>query len=257
MYAFTLELQQAWASILDGLQHTLPQYFFDPPKIIFDDEGKTFNDNDFFMGHTCGYPYVKHWHQSHNLLCVPEFDIQGCDKTQYSSWLIAHHSSDCKSIAELKDSTVVINNRNSNSGMNVFRYEVSKYANGDPFFQNVLISRSHVESLRMVSESKADITAIDAVSYYFAVEHNLVDRKKIKIIGQTKQTTGLPFIMKNSLDVDRNEIIDGLNSALDDCESDAKECLKLQRFKKVDTKDYESIIKLETIAREVGYPKLR
>jgi ABC-type phosphate/phosphonate transport system substrate-binding protein len=170
---------------------------------------------------------------------------------------VARVDSEKSSLDEFKNSIAAINTRDSNSGMNVFRYEIAKYAQGEPYFNTVVVSGSHLESMNMVIHSKADIAAIDSVTFHFAVEQGLVDVSNLKIIAQSRPTTGLPFVISRNLEVDRETIVNAMNSCLDNIPDSQKSFLKISRFSRVEAKDYESIKLLESESRLLAYPDLQ
>ncbi len=243
--------------ILGRLHNHLPAPYHRRFDIQLDDAEKILSHPHLFIGQTCGYPYVYKWQPTHDVVCVAEFAVKGCHAGQYSSWIIAHADSAKSDLAEFTGSTAAINNINSNSGMNVFRYAVSKHANSPSFFKNVLVSGSHILSMNLVAAGKADIAAIDAATYHFAIQQGVIDAHDLKIIGQTRYTTGLPFIVAKTLDIDRRIIIDGLNASLDSISAANGALLNISGFRPVQAADYGCIRELALKARQNGYPQLK
>ena len=254
MYAFNDQLKQAWNAIFDGFYQHLPAPYNQKYQIIFEDQPGMFNNPDLLMGQTCGYPYVMTWQPSHELVAVPSFNVPGCDGVQYSSWFICNNDSSFQSLSDLKSTVAVINNRDSNSGMNVLRSEISKIAQGKSFFSAVLESGSHLTSIDYVVNGKADIASIDAVTWHFVIQEGLVDPDKIRIIGQSQKTAGLPFIIDRSIDLDPELIRCALNLSLQNCQTDIKDFIKIDRFEKASSKDYQLTREIEVDAINLGYP---
>ncbi|WP_423909804.1 phosphate/phosphite/phosphonate ABC transporter substrate-binding protein [Candidatus Spongiihabitans sp.] len=257
MYAFTHRLRGAWRQILGSLHQHLPAPYSQAFDLRFDDATKILSDPGLFIGQTCGYPYVAKWQHTHDVICVPEFTIDGCENIKCSSWFITRADSGKVSLDEFSNTIAVINNTDSNSGMNVFRYEISKHANSKPFFKNVLVSHSHLESLKLIAQGTADITAIDAVSYHFSTTQALINADNLKIIGQSQHTTGLPFIIHKALEVNQQLIVNALNTSLKAMSPKNKAFLNLKQFTPVDRLDYASIKALETKAEDNGYAVLQ
>jgi len=257
MYAFTNAMQESWAHIFKNLHRHLPLPFNRPFDLQFESPDQALNHSHLFMGHTCGYPYVTNWHKTHKTVCVPEFHVPGCNGIQYSSLFVAR--ADCKNseLGEFKGSVAAMNTRDSNSGMNVFRYDVAGIAHGESFFRNVLVSGSHLASMNMVIQGIADIAAIDAVTYHFAVKQNLVDASKLKTTGYSRNTAGLPFIVSRKLDLERETVVSAMNTCLDSMPESQKSFMEIRRFTAVDSNDYESVKFLESESRRLGYPELR
>ena len=257
MYAFTSAMQDAWTVIFKNLHHHLPHPFNRPFILEFDTTSLDSLHENLFLGHTCGYPYVTKWYKTHAPVCVPEFDVPGCDGIHYSSVFVTRTDSEKSNLGEFNDSIAAINTRDSNSGMNVLRYEIAKYAHGKPYFTAVLISGSHLESMNMVIHGKADIAAIDSVTFHFAAEQGLVDVSKLKIIGQSRRTTGLPFIISRKLDFDREIIVNAMNTCLNNIPDTQKSFLKIRHFSRIEGNDYESIKSLESESGNLDYPELQ
>ena len=254
MYAFTEQLQKAWHTIFDGFYQHLPAPYNHQYQILFEDQPGLFMRPDLFMGQTCGYPYVMTWQPSHDLVAVPSFNIPGCEGTRYSSWFICNKNSLFQSLTDFKSSVLVLNNNDSNSGMNVLRSEISKIAYGKSFFAKVLVSDSHLTSIDYVANGKADIASIDAVTWYFAIQEGLVDPDRIRIIGQSQKTAGLPFIINRSINLDSEIIRSALNLSLQNCPTEIREFIKIDSFEKVSPEDYRLTRKLEIEAINLGYP---
>lgn len=257
MYAFTDRLRGAWQQIFGNLHQHLPAPYSQAFELRFDDATKILSEPKLFIGQTCGYPYVSKWQHSHDVVCVPEFTIAGCENIKYSSWFVTRADSDKAELADFFNAIAVINNTVSNSGMNVFRYAVSKLANRQPFFKNVLVSGSHLESMKLIVQGSADIAAIDAASYHFAITQGLIDVAKLKIIGQSQHSSGLPFIIHKGLEVERPLIVNALNACLKAMSPENKTVLNVKQFSAVSEQDYDSIKELETKAKDNGYAVLQ
>ena len=257
MYAFTSDLQEAWNALFEPLHHFLPSPYDQPLTLIFEDQDAYFLEPEFLIGHTCGYPFVKKWHTTHDLVCIPIFDIAGCRGRDYSSWIIARHDHQGEKLEDFKGSVATMNNPDSNSGMNVFRYEISKICGGKNFFSDVVISHSHLTSIAHVLERKADIAAIDAVTWHFAKHQGELNLDEIKIIGQTVETPGLPLVKPKSCSLDSKTITQALNTSLGQQSEELRGFLKISEFREVNSDDYTFILDLENQAINNQLPELR
>ncbi len=260
MYAFTEPLRNAWTALLSPLNEIVAQtddsFLTSALQLRFDTGSDIYRSTQLFLGHTCGYPYMTRWKQSHRLVCVPEFEIPGCSGTQYSSWFICRSDDQRSSFESFAGAIAAINEENSNSGMNVLRYQASKHATNGRFFRDVNTSGSHTQSMRAVAAGDADIAAIDTISYHHIVKSDPVLANAVKVMGQSVYTTGLPFITHNSERLDRSVLIDALNQCVEQLSDTNREHLKLIRFSEVKEADYDVLIRLETEAIATGYPTL-
>lgn len=260
MYAFSDPLKSAWNALLSPfgkiVQEISDQEQIGPIRICFDTDAETYQSSNLILGHTCGYPYVTRWNKSHRLVCVPQFDVAGCDGKHYSSWFVCGSKDHRDSIEAFEGGIAVINAVTSNSGMNVLRYHVSPFVKKDRFFNDVLISGSHLASLRAVAEGLADIAAIDAVSYHHIMRAEPALAGQTKIWGQSVKTTGLPFITRADESISCTVLCQALNRCIEESRGDVSEFLGLIRFDRVDDADYDLIHQLETDAKARGYPSL-
>ena len=256
MYAFTRRLQEAWLAWLSNLHPRLPAPYNEPFAISFLDHPEAYYHRNFLFGHTCGYPYITRLHTTHDVLCTPEFNVRGSVGGRYSSWFVTRAGSDKTKLGEFRDSIAAINTTDSNSGMNVLRYAVSRSAGSGPFFHRVIVSGSHLSSLKLVQKGDADIAAVDANTYYFAKSQGKIDERTLKIIGQSKYTMGLPFIIGKSLDLDRGLLVKVFNQALKTLPPGIRETLCINRFIEVNHEDYLGIHDMKQEAENRGYPRL-
>ncbi len=152
-----------------------------------------------------------------------------------------------------------MNDSDSNSGMNLLRHAIAALSEGKPYFSEVLETGSHFQSFADVAERRADIAAIDCVSYQLIVDSRPDMAAGVRSIGFSESTCGLPFVMPKSLleTVDKEDITAGLNSAVSKLAGIYCDRLHLRGFAQVEIEDYQGIVDLESFARELGYPFLR
>lgn len=256
MYAFTGELRQAWLHLFEQffeLTDTRGQV-----ELRFEHSPALFNDPALWFGHTCGYPLMTRLLEHVRPFCVPLFDVPGCSGKLYSSRFIAAADSGIDSIAASRGRVAAINGPDSNSGMNVLRHAVAALADGKSFFDSVITTGRHLDSLRAVAEGAADIAAIDCVSYQLIADSEPELCARVRVIGDSVQTCGLPLVMPRGAigDCDTARLIAQLNRALQDCDAAARRRLHLAGFAEVSLADYEPIIEVETYAVGRGYPRL-
>ncbi len=256
MYAFSLELREAWTRLFRNLHQYLPAPFNTPVTLRFDSGDAALRSPDLLLGHTCGYPFMTKLYRTHEPVCVAEFDVEGCDGIHYSSWIIARENHPGRSLNDFSGSTATFNDRDSNSGMNVFRYEVSRVANGAPFFRQTLVSGSHLASIDNLVQGHADIAAIDAVTWHFARRRNQPGIPGTRIIGQTVSTPGLPFVQSKQSGLDPACLIRALNTCLDEIPGNIRSFLAIKRFSMIEAEAWRTVSELEELARDRQYPEL-
>jgi ABC-type phosphate/phosphonate transport system substrate-binding protein len=270
MYAFTDDLKLAWRALFDlflGLADDTNDvdYILDST-LRFETDAATLRDEHLFIGHTCGYPLMKSLQHKLSPICVPVFDVAGCDGAYYASTFITSANSEIQSLHDSYQGIAAFNGRDSNSGMNVFRHALAPLAQekgkGKPFFSGLIESGSHKQSLIEVGEGRADVAAIDSVSLALIADAWPELAAQVKGIGYSVKTCGLPFVMPISRlnsglrKTDPKRLTSQLNKALTILPDQHRQCLRLVEFVDVKLSQYQSILNLEQQAMESGYPCL-
>ena len=258
MYAFTADLRDAWQQLFEHFFHLINPAFELDRVLKFESGQTVLNDPALWFGQACGYPLMTRLRDTLTPISVPVFDIHGCDHTSYSSLLIVPVDSKITTLQQCQGLRAVINTSDSNSGMNVLRHAVAAFNRQGTFFSRIKISGSHLKSLTEVANQRADIAAIDCVSYRFIEDSWPELAARVRSIGFSAKTCGLPFVMPNP-GVGNNNldgITENLNQALSLLADKHKGRLHLQAFEKVDIDEYQGVLDLEISAREAGYPVL-
>ncbi len=256
MYAFNDDLRGAWqqlfdraCELLDGKRRRCNLRFESGRDLLL--------DKNLYFGHTCGYPLVTHLSQHMIPFCAPVFDVPGCDDKLYSSVLITGVDSAVTDLYDCRDRIVAINTIDSNSGMNLLRHALAAAGASGQFFRQVKLTGGHLQSLVAIAEGKAQLAAIDCVTYQLIQDQSPELVARVRRIGDTEQTCGLPFVVAranvNSIDFDL--LIDALQQALRE-QPAVSAILHLSGFTSVSMDDYQSILQLETAAIDAGYPTL-
>ena len=258
MYAFNIELQHAWQALFNQFRRLLDDGEQLDENLVFDAGESVLRDPELFIGHTCGYPLMKHLQDAVTPFCVPVFNVSGVEGNLYSSRFIVAAESDIGSLAECAGRIVAINNRDSNSGMNVLRHAIAKLNPAGTFFTSVISSGGHLQSLTAVAEKRADVAAIDCVSFQLIEDRWPELTSRVRSIGNSIKTCGLPLVVPNSKLAASNtdRIVQVLNQALDQVDPEIRQRLHLKHFERASIDDYRSIVEVESFAVNAGYPEL-
>ena len=258
MYTFTDELRNAWQQLFEHFFNLAKPPFEVSRLLSFETGQRVLNDPSLWFGYTCGYPLMTRWRDMLTPINVPIFDVAGCDHTNYSSRLIVAENSQINSPQDCRGLRAVINAEDSNSGMNLLRHAVATFNEQGTFFSEIQLSGSHLQSLTEVANHRADIAAIDCVSYRFIEDTWPQLTARVRSIGFTAKTCGLPFVMPKLIASHNNLefITENLNQALSMLDDNQKHRLHLKGFEKVDINEYQGILDLEISAQEAGYPVL-
>ncbi|MBN3756427.1 PhnD/SsuA/transferrin family substrate-binding protein [Paraburkholderia sp. Tr-20389] len=211
---------------------------------------------DLLLAQTCGYPYVLGLHEYVQLIATPHFDAPGCEGANYSSVIVTRSDAPFDSIEASRGARAAFNSTDSNSGYNALRHSVAPFARDGGFFASTLETGSHLGSLRAVAEDRADVAAIDCVTMAFARDAYPELTGRLRGIGTTRKTPGLPLIASKHVS---HKQADALRAALNEAlhaQPERAQRLKLKGFSHLTADDYDSIRQMENEARIANYARL-
>ncbi|NML35127.1 phosphate/phosphite/phosphonate ABC transporter substrate-binding protein [Paraburkholderia antibiotica] len=211
---------------------------------------------NLLISQTCGYPLMQGLHEQVQLIATPCFDAPGCDGAHYSSVLVTRADARFDTLASCRGARAAYNEDDSNSGMNAFRHAVAPLARAGMFFGTVLRTGSHLGSLRALADNRADVAAIDCVTFAFVSDVLPELARRVRAIGTTAASPGLPLIAAaNVPHATVTALRDALNETLAIRPERAKR-LRLTGFSTLPLIDYARIGELESEARAAGYARL-
>jgi ABC-type phosphate/phosphonate transport system substrate-binding protein len=214
-------------------------------------------DPALLFGQTCGYPYMRGLGDSVALIATPCFGFEGCEGAQHRSFIVARRG-DARALGDFRGARAALNGRDSNSGMNLFRAVVAPLAEGRPFFASVEVTGSHAASLVAVAEGRADIAAIDCVTFALLGRGRPHLTEAVAIVARSPLTPGLPYIASAGLPL---ATIEALRAALSATFDDpklvaARATLGLTGALVLRRADYAPVEEFEREAIRLGYPHL-
>lgn len=213
---------------------------------------------DLLLGQTCGYPLTRYLGDAVQLVATPHYTAPGCVGAWHCSVIVVAADSLFKSLADLRGKVAVINERGSNTGMNLLRASVAPLAGGKPFFASVVESGGHARSMEMVGAGEADVAALDCVTYALMQRYRPAKAAKVRVIGETPSTPALPLVTAASTPI---ATVDALRKALKDVAADPdlaalREALFMTGFEVLPVEAYKRVVALEEAAEASGYPVL-
>jgi ABC-type phosphate/phosphonate transport system substrate-binding protein len=211
---------------------------------------------NLLLSQTCGYPLMHGLHEQVQLIATPRFDAPGCEGAHYSSVLVTRADAQFDTLAACRGARAAYNQDDSNSGMNVFRHAVAPHSRAGMFFGAVLRTGSHLGSLRAVADNRADVAAVDCVTFAFVGDVMPDLARRVRAIGMTAASPGLPLIASGTVPPATIEALrEALNETLE-IRPERAQRLRLQGFSVLPLTDYERIEQLENEARAAGYARL-
>ncbi len=182
-----------WAALHDGLRAAglagLPEAL---------DRGRglraIWHDPALLLAQTCGYPLLTEFSGTLQLVATPVYDFPGCDGVLHRSFVVVRADEPALSLTEMRGRRCAINGRDSNTGMNLLRALIAPLAERRSFFASVIETGAHLDSLRAVREGRADLAAIDCVTYGLAARRQPALLRGTRILTRTAATPSLPFV---------------------------------------------------------------
>jgi ABC-type phosphate/phosphonate transport system substrate-binding protein len=243
-----------WAAIAASLrQRGIPA----PAKLTRGgDLAAQWRDPGLIFGQTCGYPYAKDLRDAVRLIATPEYAFPGCEGICHRSFLVRGARDPRGALEAFRGNVAAINGPDSNSGMNLFRATIAPVAEGGAFFGAVVTTGSHRASLEAVADGRADLAAIDCVSFALMKRQSADLVERVAVIAESPLSPGLPFIMSALLPESTvASVREALFDALADPDlADARAALGLKGARVTTPADYERILKIERDAAAAGYP---
>ncbi len=215
-------------------------------------------DPGLLFGQTCGYPYRHGLEPFVEILATPVFAFEGCEGATHCSFLVARRDDARRDLAGFRGARAAINARDSNTGMNLFRAAVAKVAGGAPFFADVSVTGAHSASLAAVAEGKADLAAIDCVTFGLIARESPQRVAGVRVLARTPSSPALPFIASRALPrATRDAVREALFAArAAPGLAEPRAALGIIGVERLDDSAYRQIDEIEAGAARLGYAEL-
>ncbi|MET0497432.1 MAG: PhnD/SsuA/transferrin family substrate-binding protein [Steroidobacteraceae bacterium] len=151
-------------------------------------------DPSLLLGQGCEYPIAKAFADSLTLVATPRYTAPGCEGRFYRSVIVVRADDHSETLAALRNRRCVVNETDSNSGMNLLRAAVAPFAGGASFFQSVFMSGSHRRSVAMIAADEADLAAIDCVTFAHLQRVDPALTSAVRVLCWTPRSPCLPFV---------------------------------------------------------------
>ena len=215
------------------------------------------DDPGLLLAQTCGYPLTTHWQGRLRVLATPRYRAIGCEGIAHRSRIVVRRDEDTGTLAALRARTVAVNDRGSNTGMNLLRAAVAPLAVAGRFFGAVVETGSHAASARAVATGDADVAAIDAVTFAHLEREAPGVTGALRTLAWSAPSPGLPFV--TSIATPRRIVAAlrrAIAAAIADEARDHADALLLDGIEIADARRYATVRTLERRAIRAGYPHL-
>ncbi len=162
-------------------------------------------DPGLVFGQTCGYPYVTALEGR----CRPDrgaasMRFPGCDRLRIEASSSAARATRAARWPNFAARQPGSTRWDSNTGMNLFRAAIAPIAGGAPFFRAIVVTGSHEASVAAVAEGRADLAAIDCVSFALLARGRPELIERVAVVAESPLSPCLPFIASARLGLARS-----------------------------------------------------
>ena len=215
-------------------------------------------DPGLLFGQTCGYPYMQGLRDAVVLIATPEYGFPGCDGVVHRSFIMRRAQDLRLNLDAFRGAVAAINGWDSNTGMNLFRAAIAPLAGGKPFFASVSVTGSHQASLEALAAGRADLAAIDCVSFGLLKRLRPALVEGVAVVAESPSSPGLPFVASAALpDSTIAAVREALFAALADVGlAETRAALGLKGAVVTTPADYQRVLDIEREAEALGYPRL-
>ena len=255
------ELAEATDAWWRGLgRHIAAQGFRDLPDTLNrqGDPVERLKAQDLIFAQTCGFPLTHRLKDHVQLLATPRYAVPGCAGATYVSWIVVRKDDPAKAPADLRGMRVAYNDDGSQSGYNTLRALIAPIAQGKPFFGAMVESGAHRNSLALVKAGKADVAAVDCVTFALIAHNAPAEVEGIRVLRASATAPGLPYVTAaatSAADVQRLQA--GIAAAFTDpALSATRAALRLEGCEILPRSAYDVIPAMEQAAIAAGYPQL-
>ena len=210
------------------------------------------------LSQSCGYPAAGTLRGELRIVATPHYAAPGCAGLRYSSLVVVRASSRATVLDALRGTVCAFNARDSQSGYNAFRAAVAPLAKGRSFFAATVETGSHAASIEAVRDGRADVCAVDCVTWALLARHRPVSLSGLAVLARTEPTPGLPFVTGGGCpDATVDRIRCALASAFTRADlADTRHALLIEGISASGFDTYEPLLAMERAAAALGYPSL-
>lgn len=246
-----------WAGLR---RHLLAEKFSDASEWLERDfdRDRHWRSPDLLLSQTCGYPLTHAFDGALEVVGVPVYAAEGCEEGTYRSVIVVAAASRYERPADLRGGRAAYNSRDSLSGHLALRSMFAPLAAEGRFFGSAVETGSHAASMERVAAGKADVAAIDCVSFALTKTHRPALAAKLRVIGMSPKAPALPYVTASGRPKpELARLKRALASAAEDRSlSGAREALLLKGFEFASLAAYGRVLELEAAADALGYTEL-
>jgi ABC-type phosphate/phosphonate transport system substrate-binding protein len=245
---------QLWQAVADRLEaRGVPDI---PSRLTWDLAHRdTWRHPGLLFGQACEYPLAKSHRRQLQVVATPSYRASGCAWATYSSAIVIRADDWARCLDDLRDRICVMNEPDSNSGMNLLRAALASRARVGRFFRSTYLSHSHRQSLLQLAVGRADVAAIDCVTLAHLSRFEPALVAQVRILDRTPSSPCLPFVTSA---LTSEATLRALRTALSDVMADSslssvRQSLLLDGMVYDPDTSFERVKELERFARRHAY----
>lgn len=149
---------------------------------------------DLLWSQICGYVVGGVGRDLVQAVATPQYAAPGCCGDDYRSAVVVPRDSTVAQLEDLRSARAVANEPLSHSGVNALRLLTAPLARSGRFFGSVRMTGSHVVSLQEVAAGRADVAAIDCVTFDLVARHRPALVQAVRVLCRTDPGPAPPWI---------------------------------------------------------------
>ena len=187
------------------------------------------------LSQTCGYPFRAGLHSRVTLVGTPDYGVEGCKPGWYRSVLVARAGDPRDRIEQFDGAHLAYNDEMSQSGWAAPQTHAAQIGIR---LRPALRTGGHRLSARAVAEKRADIAALDAVTWRLLHRFEPFTRD-LRVVGWTDPTPGLPLIAARTADA--GILFDVVAESIADMPASDRDVTGLRRLVRIPAAAYLSV----------------
>ncbi|MBI1218876.1 MAG: PhnD/SsuA/transferrin family substrate-binding protein [Rhodobacteraceae bacterium] len=188
---------------------------------------------DLVLGQTCGMPYRIRLHGTVTLIAAADYGLDDTPPGYYHSVFVARADAPGDGPEAFAADRFAYNQPESHSGWAAPQtWAAARGFRFDPAVE----TGGHRLSALAVVEGRADIAALDAVSWRFLTRYDPALTDRLRVVGRTQTAPGLPFIAAPGADAAAT--LAALSEGLAGLDRSTRETLSIRGFVAIPAADY-------------------
>ncbi len=158
-----------------------------------DDSRSIWRNPELLLTQCCGYDLMVNGYEELEPIVTPVYGYDDSEDGTYCSYIVVSKASNIGTASDLKNSRLAINGYRSHSGYNAMREFMAEELGPGQHGQDLVVSGSHYNSMKMVADGEASAGAIDCVTYGIVKSYAPALVEQLSILGKSPTHAVLPY----------------------------------------------------------------